>query len=141
MCLTQGTIEKDPRQGSPECLNQWSYKDWPKRPSDHRLQEAGKKDSDRAITPAAEAVHVPTHLVLRRVPQAKQLHHLHAQLSLGQSCHNLPTSYTSCRLNPHNHLCRLCVYGIYKRTLRAPTKIFHLCMQGCFSHVQLFVTM
>ena len=32
---------------------------WPKRPSDCQLQEAWKKDSDRAITPAAEAVHVP----------------------------------------------------------------------------------
>ena len=35
---------------------------------------------------------------------------------------NLPTSCTSCKLNPHNQLGRLCVYGIYKRTLRAPTK-------------------
>ena len=35
---------------------------------------------------------------------------------------NLPTSCTSCRLNPHNQLGRLCVYGIYKRSLRAPTK-------------------
>ena len=35
---------------------------------------------------------------------------------------NLPTSCTSCRLNPHDQLGRLCVYGIYKRTLRAPTK-------------------
>ena len=35
---------------------------------------------------------------------------------------NLPTSCTSCRLNPHDPLGRLCVYGIYKRTLRAPTK-------------------
>ena len=35
---------------------------------------------------------------------------------------NLPTSYTSCRLNPRAQLGRLCVYGIYKRTLRAPTK-------------------
>ena len=35
---------------------------------------------------------------------------------------NLPSSYTSCRLNPHDWLDRLCVYGIYKRTLRAPTK-------------------
>ena len=46
-----------------------------------------KKDSDRAITPAAEAAHVPAHLVLPGSPQAKQLRHLHAQLSLGQSCH------------------------------------------------------
>ena len=35
---------------------------------------------------------------------------------------NLPTSCTSCRLNPHDQLGRLCVYGIYKRPLRAPTK-------------------
>ena len=28
----------------------------------------------------------------------------------------------SCRLNPHDQLGRLCVYGIYKRSLRAPTK-------------------
>ena len=35
---------------------------------------------------------------------------------------NLPTSCTSCRLNPHDQLGKLCVYGIYKRTLRAPKK-------------------
>ena len=29
---------------------------------------------------------------------------------------------TSFRLNPYDQLGRLCVYGIYKRTLRAPTK-------------------
>jgi len=34
----------------------------------------------------------------------------------------LPTSCTNYRLNPHNQLGRLCVYGIYKRLLRAPTK-------------------
>ena len=28
----------------------------------------------------------------------------------------------SCRINPHNQLGRLCNYGIYKRSLRAPTK-------------------
>ena len=33
-----------------------------------------------------------------------------------------PTSRTSCRLNPHNQLDSLCVYGIHRRTLRAPTK-------------------
>ena len=33
-----------------------------------------------------------------------------------------PPAVTSCRLNPHDQLGRLCVYGIYKRTLRAPTK-------------------
>ena len=35
---------------------------------------------------------------------------------------NLPTSCTNCRLNPHDQLSRLCVYGIYKRPLRAPAK-------------------
>ena len=35
---------------------------------------------------------------------------------------NFPTSFTSYGLNPHNQLGRLCVYEIYKRTLRAPTK-------------------
>ena len=35
---------------------------------------------------------------------------------------NLPTSCTSCRLNPHNKLGRLCVYGINKRKMRNPTK-------------------
>ena len=35
---------------------------------------------------------------------------------------SLQTSSTSCRLKPHGHLGRLCVYGIYKRTVRAPTK-------------------
>ena len=34
-----------------------------------------------------EAVHVPAHLVPPGSPQAKQLHYLHSQLSLGQSCH------------------------------------------------------
>ena len=41
---------------------------------------------------------------------------------------NLPTSYTSCRLNPQDQPDRLCVYGIYKRTLRAPTKANTLVM-------------
>ena len=35
---------------------------------------------------------------------------------------NLPPRCTSCRLNPHDQLGRLCVYGIYKGSLRAPTK-------------------
>ena len=40
----------------------------------------------------------------------------------GKKTQHLPTSCTSCRLNPHNKLGRLCVYGIHKRTLRPPTK-------------------
>ena len=46
-----------------------------------------KKDSDRAITPVAETVHLPIHLVPPGSLQAQQLHHFHAQVSLGQSCH------------------------------------------------------
>ena len=34
----------------------------------------------------------------------------------------LPTSCTSCRLNLHNQLGRLCIFGIYKGSLRVPTK-------------------
>ena len=51
-----------------------------------------KKDSDRAITPVAEAVCVPAHLAPPGSPQATQLHHLHAQSSLGQSCCRQKTS-------------------------------------------------
>ena len=71
-------------------------KDWPKRPSDRQLQDARKKDSDRAITPEAEAVRVPAHLAPPGSLQAKQLHHLHAQLSLGQSCHRQKKKKKSC---------------------------------------------
>ena len=74
----------------PECLNRQSC-------GERQVQEVfcspvtrgSKKDSDRAITPAAEAIHVPAHLAPPGSLQAKQLHHLHAQLSLGQSCHRL----------------------------------------------------
>ena len=63
-------------------------KGWPKRPSDYKLQEAKKKkDSERAMTPTVEAVRVPAHLALSGSLQAKKPHHLHAQLSLRQSCH------------------------------------------------------
>ena len=40
---------------------------------------------------------------------------------LRKKTQNLPTSCTSWRLNPHDQLGRLCSYGTYKRTLRAPT--------------------
>ena len=39
------------------------------------------------MTPAAEAARVPARLAPPGSPQAEQLHHLHVQLSLGQSCH------------------------------------------------------
>ena len=49
-----------------------------------------KKDraiTDRAITPAVEAVCVPEHVASPGSLQAKQVHHFHAQLSLGHSCY------------------------------------------------------
>ena len=108
MCMMCQTTEKDDRQGSlsvPEQAKLWiktgqrgllitSYK---------RL----KKDSDRAITAMVEAVYVPAHLVPPGSPPAKQLCHLHAQLSSGQSCH------------------------------RPKKNILCLCTQGLFGHIQL----
>ena len=35
---------------------------------------------------------------------------------------SLSTGCTFCRLSPHDQLGKLCDYGIYKRSLRAPTK-------------------
>ena len=46
-----------------------------------------KKDSDRAITPVAEAVDVSEDLAPPESPQPKQLYHLHTQPSMGQSYH------------------------------------------------------
>ena len=85
MCLTHPTTEKDPRQGSQpsKCLNRWSYRHAFSSPATRGL----KKDSDRAITPGVETVHVPAHLGPPGSPQAKQLCHLHVRPSLGQSCH------------------------------------------------------
>ena len=61
-------------------------KDWPKRPSDHQLQETRKK-TDRAMTPATEAVRVLPHFAPLGFLQDEKLHNLHAQSSLGQNCH------------------------------------------------------
>ena len=41
---------------------------------------------------------------------------------LRKKIQNLLTNSTSCKLNLQVQLGRLCVYGIYKKTLRAPTK-------------------
>ena len=72
-----------------KCLNRQSY-------GERLTKEAlwlpatrgSKKDSDRAVTPAAEAVHVPPPLAPSGPPWREQLQHLHAQPSLGQSCHS-----------------------------------------------------
>ena len=89
MCLMHPKTEKDPRQGSPlsASTGRATEKDWAKSPSDHQLQEAQKKDSDRALTPVMEAVCVPAPLVPPVSLQAKHLCYLNAQLSPGQSCH------------------------------------------------------
>ena len=70
------------------CLNGQSYGErLAKEAFQLPVTRGSKKDSDRARTPAVEAVCVPAHLALPGSLQAKQLRHLHAQLSLGQSCH------------------------------------------------------
>ena len=56
---------------------------WSKRLAKEAFWSPAQKDSDRAITPAVEAVHVPAHLAPPGSLQAKQLCHIHTQLSLG----------------------------------------------------------
>ena len=58
----------------------------PKQPSDCQLQEAGKKT---LIGPQLlqRRQSASLHTARPGSLQAKQLHHLHTQLSLGQSCH------------------------------------------------------
>ena len=73
MCLMCQTKEKDHRQGRPLSAKTGGgiEKDWPKRPSDHQLQEVLKK-TDRAIILVAEAVRVPAHLAPSGSLKAKQ---------------------------------------------------------------------
>jgi len=78
-----------------KCLNGWSYGErLAKEAFWSPAARSWKKDSDRAITPAGEAVHVPAHVVLPGPLQAKQLHYLHVQIPLGQSCHRQKMSFT-----------------------------------------------
>ena len=87
-----------------QILYQLSHKGSPKHlRNDLRVS---RKDSDGAITPVSEAVHVPARLAPSGSPQAKQLHHLHAQRSLGRGCHR-----------------------------QKKKKVLHLCMQGRFGLV------
>ena len=51
-----------------------------------RLKKKKKKDSARAITPVAEAIHVPAYFAPPGSMEPKKLWHLHAQHSLVQSC-------------------------------------------------------
>ena len=43
-------------------------------------------------------------------------------VGLRKKTQNLLNICTNCRLNPHDQIGRLCVYGLYKRSLRAPAK-------------------
>ena len=85
MCLMHRTEKGAQAREFSKCLNGRSYGE--RLAKDAFLSPAtrgSKKDSDRAVTPAAEAVPVPAHLVPPESPQAKQLCQLHAQPSLGR---------------------------------------------------------
>ena len=70
-----------------KCLNGQSYRErLVKKTFWLPPTRVSKNDSDRAITPVVEAVHVPAHLVPPGSSQAKELHHLHVQLSLSKRC-------------------------------------------------------
>ena len=77
------TPKKGPQAREPsKCLNGQSYGESLTKEASWSPATGGwKKDSDRAITPAVEAVHVPAHLALPVTLQARQLHHLHTQLT------------------------------------------------------------
>ena len=106
MCPVLWTTKKGPRQGSPLSIGMGRAKEknCPKRPSDCIPIRGSKKDSDRAITPVVEAVRILVHLALPGSLQAKKLLHLHAQLSLGQSCQRQKKSLASM----HAESLRLC---------------------------------
>ena len=71
---------------TPKCLNGWSYEErLAKEAFCLPTTRGSKKDSDRVITPAVEAVCVSAHLAQPGSPQAKQLCQLHVQLSLGRA--------------------------------------------------------
>ena len=75
-----------------------------------------KKDSDRAITPAVEAVCVPEHFTPPGSLQTMQLHPLHTQLSLGQSCHR-PKQTKKKNKNQKIVFC-LCVTSVLSNSLQ-----------------------
>ena len=88
MCLTHQNNREGPQAREPsKCLNGQSYRERLTRGLLIASYKRLEKKTDRAKAPMVEAVHVPVHLVPPESPQTKQLCHLHAQLSLGQSCH------------------------------------------------------
>ena len=109
MCLMWNNREGPQVREPSKCLNGQSYGErLAKEAFSGQLQEARKKDSDRAITPVAEAVRVPAHLAPPGSPQAKQLCHRHAQLSLGQSCHRQKKGLVSMRAGSLQSCLTLC---------------------------------
>ena len=84
-----------------------------------------EKRLDRAITPVVEAVHALAHLAPPGSLQAKQLCHLHTQLSLGQSCRS--------QKKPFVYVCRVSL--VVSSSLRPcglwPARL--LCQGGGFS--------
>ena len=121
MCLILRATEKDPRQGSP-LVPEWAELQRKTGQRDLLITSYKRlnKKTDRAITPTVKAVCVPAHLALPESLQAKQLYHLHAQLSLGQSYHKqkksclfahriasvVSDSLQPCRLWPARLLCQ-----------------------------------
>ena len=112
----QGAQAREPSKS----LKGWSYRERLAKEAFWTPATRGsKKDSDRAATPEVEEVCVPAHLALPGSPRAKHLRHLHAELSLGQSCHrqrSLASMHTGslrscltlqpCRLWPARLLCQ-----------------------------------
>ena len=90
---------------SSKCLNQKSYRERLAKEAFWSPATRGlKKDSARDITPEAEVVCVHAPLVPPGSPQANQLHHLHAQLSLGQSCHRQKNVLRLCPQGHFSHV-------------------------------------
>ena len=82
MCLMWNNREGPQVREPCKCLNGQSYGErLAKEAFSGQLPEARKKDSDRAITPVAEAVDVSEDLAPPESPRPKQLHHLHTQPS------------------------------------------------------------
>ena len=133
----------------PEFQGGATEKYWPKMPSDCQLVQEAQEKTDRAITPVVEAVCVPAHLAMPGSLQANQLYHLHAQLSLGQSCHRqkksciyvlrvasvVSSSLQPCRLWPARLLCQGGVFSrqAYWNVLAnaAAAKLLQLCPTLC----------
>ena len=83
---TQNNREGPQAREPSKCLNGQSSRERLAKESFWLLATRGlEKDSDRAIIPVVEAVHVPAHLVLAGSLQTRQLRHLRPQLSLGRA--------------------------------------------------------